>query len=94
MASFFGERYARGQWLVATPTGPEASAALSMKLRPGLSTSAERTRVGNSTGRGSAPLSDVLGCLTAEREGGEGVAVTTTGTLLMGVRDAAARRQE
>ena len=91
---FFEERYARDQWLVATPADPEAVVVLSVKLSLWLSASAAFTHVGSLAGRESAPLSAVLGCVTAGREGGEGVAVTTTGARGIDFRDAAARLQE
>ena len=90
---FLEERYARGQWLVVTPADPETVVVLSVKLSLWLSASAAFTHVGSLAGRESAPLSAVLGCVTAGREGGEGVAVTTTGGRGMELSDAAERRQ-
>ena len=89
----FVERYARGQWLVATPADPEAVAVLSVRLSQRLSASAAFTRVGSPAHRESAPLSDAPGCVTAGREGGEGGAVATTGARGMDFRDATARRK-
>ena len=55
--------------------------------------SAEFMRVGIPMGLWGAPLSDGFRCGSEEREGGAGVAVTTTGGRGMELSDAAERRQ-
>ena len=94
MAIFFVECYAKGRWAVAIPTDPEATAAVSWTARQRRSESAEFMRVGIPIGRVIARSSDRSRFDSEEREGGEGVAVTTTGARGIDFRDAAARLQE
>ena len=90
MARLFVERSAKNLWVVANPADPEATDPVSVTAILG---PAEVMRVGISIYFGSAPPSDGLCCGSEGREGGEGVAVTTTGGRGMELSDAAERRQ-
>jgi len=90
----FVERYAKIRRVVAIPADSEAAVAGGVTRRQGLSVSAEFMRVGIPMGLWGAPLSDGFRCGSEEREGGAGVAVTTTGGRGMEFREAAEELQE
>ena len=90
----FVERYAKIRRVVAIPADSEAAVAGGVTRRQGLSVSAEFMRVGIPMGLWVAPLSDGFRCGSEEREGGAGVAVTTTGGRGMEFREAAEELQE